>query len=390
MKKEIEINERIESFLNDDLSSEEMQEFKNQLEDDPLLVQEVELHRQLRVVITDGAWLNVKNELGSIRLRKIRQLKRIKRATGFGFGGFLACIILILIFRNVPDKPKIIRESSPAEIRQEIKDHFPPEPKKVIRKSDPGIIDQAVPPDGKTKSKDPESIRQETLIPVPEKSAERKQEHGDSMNLVNKPDTMNGGFVTGSSGKVSSADKTTKQAETGISGKTDCRKVTIQAKFLTQESCNNKPTGSFVIDRGSITGGRPPYAFSLNHERFHDTTAFYLLYPGNYPVYVKDDNNCIELLGTARIGSVDCTYQAVFAPMKGESWTIPVNHVSDGILQVYSKAGTIVFYMKFTQDESPVWSGGTITGQALPMAIYQFQINYDDGSSFTGNVTIVR
>jgi hypothetical protein len=170
----------------------------------------------------------------------------------------------------------------------------------------------------------------------------------------------------------------------------DCRKIKFSMEISVLESCNNKPTGSFLISRESVTGGKPPYMFSLSRSKFDDSLEFASLFSGNYPVYVKDGNNCIGLGGTAQIGSFDCTYQAVFAPLKGETWSVPAEDGKDGTLRIISKSGAMVYTIKLTSGGNPVWNGESTAGQLLPMGIYQFDIAYTDGSRFGGNVTIIK
>jgi hypothetical protein len=170
----------------------------------------------------------------------------------------------------------------------------------------------------------------------------------------------------------------------------DCNEIIIEASFTSNISCNNEPTGSIVIDRQSVRGGAPPYAFSLNQKIFADTSVFSALYPGSYSLFARDINDCVSMLGTAIIGSEDCTYQAAFAPLRGETWMVPVDENRIGTLFIYSKEGNVVYSIPVNGNETTVWSGETLSGQGLPMGLYQFEIRYDDGNRFIGNVTIVR
>jgi gliding motility-associated-like protein len=140
----------------------------------------------------------------------------------------------------------------------------------------------------------------------------------------------------------------------------------------------------------TVSGGMPPYYFSLDTLNFRDTTVFSDLPPGIYSLYAKEAGNCISRLGTAIINSVDCTYQAVFAPARGETWSVPSDPEKSATIYIFSRTGTQVYTTAIRSFETIVWNGTADAGQLLPMGIYHFEIRYTDGTSFNGSVTIVR
>ena len=370
MKTEIEINEWIESYLNGDLSTGETGLFRKRLEEDPSFAREVDMHRQLRAWIEDGTYLNVKNELKDIHIRKTRLSKNFKRITGFGIGCLMIGFVLLLVFRNTRSTKESYTIPAISMTTTDTADTFF---SKAGKQSPTSLVKKVIPLEPLNR-------------PVQD---DMNRMSGDSIVINNSAleDTQKPLPGTLEEVKLPVGDKTPGPVkQVGI----DCRKTKFKVELTVLQSCNNKATGSFTIHRESVSGGKPPYSFSLNTSRFYDTLQFAALFPGNYPVYVKDGNNCIGMAGVAQIGSVDCTYQAVFAPLKGETWTVPVEAGKEGTLQVISKSGTLVYSIKFTNNDIPVWNGETTTGQQLPMGIYQFEITYSNGSRFMGNVTIVR
>ncbi len=381
MKQDIEINEWIESFLNGDLPANERVSFRKKLEEDPDFAHKVELHRQLRDIITDGAYLNIKSELKSIHLGKTIITKRIKRITGFGLGGLMIGVILLWMQpgwlnreKNSNEQPISVLEDSMAVTYQEVplsKRNQETASIKSLRapSADQNPADDRIP--DRTFQVDTVLIKEEIQTAVPVKNEVPKTE-----KQVSEPYSENKPIPV----------------KPEATGKPDCRKVKIEGSFLESESCDDKPTGSIAIDRQSLTGGQAPYTFSMSQVNFRDTSLFSGLYPGSYALYARDANNCISRIGLALIRSVDCAnlYQAVFAPSRGEIWTIPIDPDRSGTLNIFSKVGTMVYSVRFTGSEPVTWSGTTISGQALPMGIYQFGIRYTDGGSFMGNVTIVR
>ncbi len=381
MKQEIEINEWIEAFLNGNLPAEERASFRKKLEEDPGFAREVELHRQLRNIITDGAYLGIKNDLKSIHLEKTRIAKRIKRITGFGAGGLIIGVILLWILPNArntenDNNKQLISVREDSVTVQDQKDLLTG---KTLETT--GMISSGVSSADQVSGQNriPDKVLQADTIQVP------KMIQGE-VPVENK-ETKTGKPIPEPVSEYNPAPVKTEEIS-----KTDCRRIKIEGSFRESESCSNKPTGSIAIDRQSVTGGLAPYTFSMSQVDFRDTLLFSGLYPGSYALYARDANNCIGRIGIALIRSVDCTsaYQAVFAPLRGEIWSIPIDPDRSGTLNIFSKAGALVYSVKFTGDTPITWSGTTLSGQALPMGIYQFEIRYTDGESFMGNVTILK
>ncbi len=59
----------------------------------------------------------------------------------------------------------------------------------------------------------------------------------------------------------------------------------------TDNSCTATATG--IVIAAGITGGLPPYQYSLDGTIFQDSATFVNLAAGDYTVYIADDNNCL-------------------------------------------------------------------------------------------------
>lgn len=387
MKKEIEINERIESYLNGTMPAAEKESFEQLMQEDSFLAQQVDLHRQLHDVIAEGAYLHVKSELKSIHLQKVKISKTARRITGYGIGGLIIGIVLLLVIKNVIGTKEPVDENNviPAEQITTI-----PVPEATIKMDTPaGEKESIISREDITRVDEPgDETRPSVALPeeIPEEKALAETE---PVPVENKDSFRINNLIPAFEPAVPSVqDDIAAGSDDNVAF--DCSKITIEASFTSEVSCNNKPTGSIVINRKSITGGMPPYTFSINQAAYIDTVMFASLYPGSYTIYAKDANDCISRLGTAMIGIKDCTYEDIFSPLKGDTWTIPVDRNKEGILTIYSKSGAVVYSIRVSGSETNIWNGETISGQVLPMGLYQFEITYDDGSRFAGNVTIVR
>lgn len=388
MKKEIEINEWIESYLSGNLPEDEMNDFQSRMKEDPSFAKEVEMHKQIHEIIENGTYIHIRNELKSIHLKKIKFFNSIRRISFFVTGGLIVGLVMFLVLKNQNESNEVAGKTTDNSIQQEsadtMQEHTKVIPSQSPVKNSKSQLQAEKPVTGESKNT--------------KNNAEINQDINENQSIFinNQPNSdahtpdINSINADNASDNQSNSDHTQDAPEVENIIKTDCDKVKIEAVIIELESCNNKPTGSITIDRKTISGGRPPYAFSLNKDKFYDTLVFSALYPGNYSVFVKDGNDCTGIIGVARIGSTDCTYQAVFAPLKGETWTVPADPNKEGMLQIFSKAGLLVFSSRIPENETFLWNGETISGGQLPMGIYMFEIRYSDGNIFTGTVTILK
>jgi hypothetical protein len=388
MKKEIEINEWIESYLSGNLQEDEMNVFRSRMKEDPSFAKEVDMHKQIHQIIEDGTYIHIRNELKAIHLQNIKFFNSFRRLSFFAMGGLIVGLIMFFILKNRNETNEINGKTIDKPLQHASADTLT-ESKKIIPSNSPvennKIQSQSVMP----VTGEPGNVLNNAGI-------NQKVNEDQSIFINHKPgpDTHTPDVkpvnTDNSSDNQHISDHSTAPPETENIINPDCDQVKIEAVIIENESCNNKPTGSLTIDGQTISGGQPPYAFSLDKIRFYDTLVFSALYPGNYSVYVKDGNECTGRIGVARIGSTDCNYQAVFAPMKGETWTVPADPNKEGTLQIFSKAGLLVFTSRISENETILWNGETFNGGQLPMGIYLFEIRYSDGSIFSGTVTILK
>lgn len=67
--------------------------------------------------------------------------------------------------------------------------------------------------------------------------------------------------------------------------------VNLNPIFLvTPESCQDEADGSIIIE--TVTGGQPPYLYSLNSSPFVSNTEYQNLAPGDYDLIVQDADGC--------------------------------------------------------------------------------------------------
>lgn len=77
--------------------------------------------------------------------------------------------------------------------------------------------------------------------------------------------------------------------------------LTGNAELLSGVSCPDPDGGSIGVVSGSVTGGTPPYQYSIDGVNFSASTVFNNLLPGNYTIIVRDANGCLLPLNTLTI-----------------------------------------------------------------------------------------
>jgi len=434
MKKDIEINERIESYLKGTLSEEDMKRVRDRMKEDASFAKQVEAHRQLHDVITDSVYLGVRNELKNVHLNKMRTLRNIRRITGFGSAGLIVGLAVVFLVVRKPESGDIPQEDTLSPVKQQIieqpaTEEIPaggdvpagissPEEVTGTQMAGEGMKEEGMTGrEAATEGTDVKvgsevrALQQQAArkAAAPAPSPESSKDAGEGpIERTGSIDVVTGRDAGGPDEEMPDAeqpdaatagreqtdrlgeDDQAAGAENPVSDVSDCSNVNIEGSLIIEVSCNNEPTGSIQIDGQSLRGGSPPYSFSLSQKTYTDTPVFSSLYAGNYSVYARDAAGCIKLLQNAVVGSEDCTYEHVFAPMQGQVWTVPVRDNGNGTLIIYSKEGNVVYQVPVRGDEETLWQGETVSGQGLPMGLYPFEIRYDDGTRFIGTVTLVR
>ena len=71
-----------------------------------------------------------------------------------------------------------------------------------------------------------------------------------------------------------------------------------------------------------------------------------------------------------------------------ESWTVPTDPEKSGKFTAFDKNGKLVYKKEFNATERFNWDGNSMNSGILPPAIYIFIIEYSDGSTEQGNITL--
>ena len=77
----------------------------------------------------------------------------------------------------------------------------------------------------------------------------------------------------------------------------------------------------------------------------------------------------------------------VFEP-QNETWEVPNDLEKAGKLSIFDRSGKMMYRREFNKTEKLVWEGNSSEGGILPPSVYVFMIEYTDGSTSQGTITL--
>ncbi len=331
-----EIYEMIDSYLEGGMSVTERNSFEKMIQSDPELAKEVDAFRLANAVVSDFGLVQLRGKLDKIH----------HEHTGGGSGGgsgigtaWIAGVVTLLIsVSGIVTYQYLKPESTVVETKE------------VVVIESPKTIKEA-----------PQEVN------VPEKESPVVE----NSDLPQKP--------------VTTPQPSEKKREKIV----DCNSVYITGEARITEACYGSADGRIKIDQGSLQGGKAPYRYSLDNKEYRKDNVFSGLSAGNYTIYVQDKNSCISKLTEVEVKSRACKSDQAFDPDK-EQWSVPIEKGLSGQLVVFNNKGNAVYKSNFEAGGNVVWNGKTTTGADLPAGNYGFDVQYSNGTSRGGTVTLLK
>ena len=372
-KQEKENYQLIERYLQKELSSKETEELELRMEQDPEFFKEVRAHMEVHELMIDQGLIDIKK-----KLREVHEVESGGKGNWWKYisGAALIIVAALLMFFYTFSGKNEKQEQSGIEISQVLKDTASGKPahhslteehkdkKRRKDNNEPALADTI-------KSYDDPQKRIKSIDSI--------STQGNLPSKVTKPQEKLPLKDTGSAQKAVPA------------GKFDCSQISIAGDIKVMESCEDKPTGSIIINLSSLKGGEKPYRFSISEEEgFTMNSQFGDLSAGDYKVLIKDGNGCVQLLAEANVKSMKCPLDLSFYPER-ESWKIPLKANANAEIKIInSRTGTLVYSSAINGGYPDSWNGTDNNAGSLPMGSYSFIITYSDGEIIQGNVTILR
>lgn len=385
MRKDIERYELIERYLKNQLSGSELQDFKNLMNSDSKLYNEVQQQKLVHRYISESSLVNLKSEIESIHKKQAKSGFLKNRLNLFWSVPVILLVAALFVFipKNnndieLEEHALVSSDSSKKEIEivKKIETEYTKSSSEEPTIKTSRLTEEII---KETKSDEPvKQVEVDTVV-------ESKRSLDTLFSQKDYPDTVAENQIQEEELPVLVSINT----DTSKTPSFDCSSTYIYAEVLVEESCSEKPSGLLQVLKSSISGGTPPYQTAIDTNNFIQEFVFNGLKSANYNVFVKDANNCISEIGSYYIDEKDCTYEVAFAPLKGETWPIP-EQSSLSLLTIFDKSGRIVFSTELIPGIQLEWDGRNNSGSELPTGVYLFEIKADRTILLWGNVTIVR
>jgi hypothetical protein len=364
--------ERIEEYLLGMMTHSEEEAFKSELAANPSLQSQLELHRLASNLLIEKQLLSVKSTLKEIDTssKTWTAKKIIGRATG---------LILLLAgtyfaFQLLPTKtPEAVSSAFKNESKQPIS--APQNSVKEESSKEPTHLSPIVSVSPSTASIPMESeVKRNNPIPLEEAP------------ILDKPSETEKNTARESLEKeaVSNTPKLTPQSPSIPID--PCKLVQLTAHISTQATCSNKQEG--IISISQVKGGEIPYKTSILNEEHQVMNLSTSLSAGTYTVMIADARGCVQKFEKISVRTKPCNHDASFNPFMGESWEIPVSS-QNGTLRIHDVNGALYFEKEVRAHDKESWSGQSLHGEQKS-GYFPFEIQYQDGSSIRGTITLSK
>ncbi len=368
--------EKIDEYLNGELTGQELSDFKDMMEKHESLAEEVQFQKLANEAIVELNLADLRKDLKQISLKQ-RTASRNKL-----YGGIATGIILVsaITYFAISFKAN--------QLNVDKADLSKPVPEASLISSDAQQNDRI---EVTPQTLNPEiTIQKQTNIePIPQtvpSATSNLQIVTDS--VTSPPETI----PQGSSNKLVIDQKTEHvlAKNTSKSNTVPCKADAIDAFIHIEPACKyEKGSGKITIDLASVKGGKPAYQFSLNDGvDYQQFPVFEELGSGPALLLIKDAQGCISRKQLT-IPEKNCFKEVILYPLKDETWTAPVISKENEIT-ITDMQGRIVFEYTYSDNENFIWNGQTTDGQDMPMGQYYYTIKGDKGKVINGYISIIR
>lgn len=405
----------IDRYFKGELSEDEIEQFNAEWASDDQFAEEVANHQKVNEVIMDAGLIDVKRKLQSIHNKQVYANNNGRWVMGGIIGSSIGLIGLIiggwLYFGN----PAEIGKTLPSENTEVNTD------KSVKEEPNKGVSEPAAPNDQQafanqeepSNDKYDKKEQQNNEKSANESSTHEKQEKSKQEAPNTEKNTLEMSKVENNPSVNNPIENDVKKDQPKVAkisainndtidlrfqptqkpkSKSPCDNTTISASYKLVKSCYDKNRGAIIIDSNSITGGEPPYQFSLSKgDNYKGEPRFNDLSQGSYTVYIKDSRSCKDALNNLYVAGKDCNKtNYTFAPEREESWEYPFDKQANGTLIIYKKNGEKVYQREIRNGTPSNWRGRDNNGKRLPMGLYLVTFERSGNITKTWNLSLVR
>jgi hypothetical protein len=352
----------IENYLNGELSGEVLHAFEKELGQNSELRKKTEAHKLANEMVIEYRLQNVQSILHEEKIKYGRTSLWKKVISGITGGLILASLLFFFINKDNPVKNESIQIEKSSE----------------ILKTEPVPADTKEQNNKKSSGKNPNQ-----QLAIDENPDEKNKTLISSDSIIIEPNNKQTEIHT-SNNQDANFNEVQIQHKNPSGFSSPCDHIDITSQINVKPTCEGETNGSITIT--AFKGGTAPYQYYVsqnNNELNHSNLS-----AGIYTVLIKDSKGCSKNIPDIEVFEKHCLKDYSFNPSLGETWEIP-SYKNSGTLILYDEGGIVYFTEEIGAGEKQQWSGQSKNGE-VKTGYFLFVINYKDGTSRQGSVTIVR
>lgn len=435
MRSDIETYELIERYLNNELSADELVDFKKELQTNPELANEVNVQQMVQTVTVDSHLATIKDKTNaynpyfspSIRVSKYKNIA-LALFTLLGSVGLVYTIsqigekekishsVISQPINNTTSESNITENNSTgidnsknptsSSITEKIiinktPNHVTHSSHNVISShsnnntpSNQNSISNSSTPKKTVKNDQFLSLeRNETKIVEGNEIVKKSSNTSANSYTERSSEKITTILVTNTNETIRSEDDTInvnqkfmKEME-GIELERPCQNINLKIKVHTTPSCTGNSNGRIEISK--IQGGTAPYSTKIDNFEFKNSTTYRNLNAGMHSLHIKDSEGCGHKYDV-NIKSENCFKVYPINPSQQHFWKYNLSPKGDYSVAIYSADETLVYKIAVKNKNMLEWNGKSQQGNNLTEGKYTFIITQNGKEHDKGYIKIKK
>ncbi|WP_313385435.1 T9SS type B sorting domain-containing protein [Chishuiella sp.] len=133
-----------------------------------------------------------------------------------------------------------------------------------------------------------------------------------------------------------------------------------------------------------VTGGTPPYSFSLDKINWQTSNIFHHLKMGEYTIYVKSSDNCKPIEKRILVYKIP-NFISPNGDGINDTWKVKLPGLKNNRIQIFDRFGKIIIDKKF--DNEFIWNG-KLNGFTLPSDSYWYLIKLNEKETISSFILL--
>ena len=354
MNEDFSTYEQIDEFLKGNLKGNELTNFQQKMESDKEFSETVRVQKVVNEMILTKHLAGLKGKMQQdLKGKNFTLTTKIWKFGAF-LGLFLVASVTVWTLNDKSEPTEVVVGENKASVKTEQKATEP-----ILKNPEKAEIQKVKSELPKTTNVVKETSKPLILTP------EVKKEIAPEPVLVKKQTEA----------------KTIEQPEN--TQRFDCSIKKWKISVETSSTCSGKKEGAILIF------DREKHEYSIDEgQHFATKKEYNTLAQGTYHLIAKDADGC-EYKTTVEVKSKTCKImdEIVFNPTLG-NWIVPSKDNSDVEVTILDKSGQLVWKKGFSFQQSE-WDGKNNQGQLVEIGLYGFRIQYSNGDSKEGYISVM-